>query len=93
MCKSFLTFNTPMAMGTQLGLNGIERVIINLSVPENYGFDTIIHITETKIHISYSKNHNSTLMLNCFYMSPLPTHAHIIAKDASKWHRKYHHSS
>ena len=28
--------------GLNLDLNDIERVIINLSVPENYGFDTII---------------------------------------------------
>ena len=64
----------------------------NISVPENYGFNTIIcdyfyrspfptptftgargaykrhrgmtiHITEFKIHISYSENHDSTLML------------------------------
>ena len=31
-----------MVMGTQLGLKLHERVIINLSVPENYGFDIII---------------------------------------------------
>ena len=28
--------------GLNLDLNGIERVIIHLGVPENYGFDTII---------------------------------------------------
>ena len=67
-----------------------------LSVPENYGVDTIIidyfyrsffltpplwvlelhingiigisiHITESKIHISYSENHDSTLMLVFHY--------------------------
>ena len=27
--------------GLNLDLNGIERVIIHLSVPENYGFDSI----------------------------------------------------
>ena len=54
-----------------------------------------IHITETKIHISYSENHDATLMLvfYYFYVSTLPTHAHIIAKGAFKRHRKYHHSS
>ena len=41
-----------------------------------------IHITESKIHISYSRNHDWTLMLvfYYFYMSPLPTLADIIAK-------------
>jgi hypothetical protein len=34
-----------------------------------------IHITEIKIHISYSKNHDSILVLvfHYFYVSPLPT--------------------
>ena len=42
-----------------------------------------IDITESKIHISYSENHDSTLMLVLyyFYMSVLPTLADIIAKD------------
>ena len=97
--------------GLNLDLNCIERVIINLIVPENYNFDTIvsdyfysspftstpphlrvqevhingirgisIHITESKIHISYSKNHNSTLFFYCFYMSPLPILVRIVAK-------------
>ena len=40
-----------------------------------------IHITETKIHISYSGNHDSILFSYYFYMSPLPTFAHIIASS------------
>ena len=32
----------PYGDGHNLDLNGIERVIILLSVPENYAFDTII---------------------------------------------------
>ena len=32
----------PYGDGDNLDLNGIERVIIHLSVPENYGFDTIV---------------------------------------------------
>jgi hypothetical protein len=81
----------------------------NISVPKNYGFDTItwlllqvalshtpplqvlevhinsimgisIHIIESKIHISYSENHDSTLFLYYFYISPLPTLDHIVAK-------------
>ena len=78
----------------------------NISVPEKYGFDTIIcvylvalshippsrvleghingnrgitiHITESKIDISYSKNHDSTLFFYCFYMLPLSALAHTI---------------
>jgi hypothetical protein len=72
----------------------------NLSVPENYGFDTIIsdyfyrspfptshlygclevlindirgittHITESKIHISYSENHESSLMSLILHVTP-----------------------
>ena len=42
-----------------------------------------IHITESKTHISYSENHDSTLFFYYFYMSPLPTLAHIIAKGSS----------
>ena len=47
------------------------------------------------IHISYSENHDWTqvFVFYYFYMSPLPTYAHIIAKGAFKRHRKYHHSS
>ena len=41
-----------------------------------------IHIPESKIHISYSKNHNSTLFFYYFYMSHLPSLAHIIAKGS-----------
>ena len=77
-----------MTMGLNLDLNGIDTVIIQLSVPENYAFDNIsvnillvnlplrmlevhingirgitIHIIESKIHISYFENHDSTLML------------------------------
>ena len=39
-----------------------------------------IHITESKIHISYYENHDSTLLFYYFYMSPLPTLAHTIDK-------------
>ena len=42
-----------------------------------------IHITEYKIHISYSGNHDSTLFFYYFHISPLPTLAHIIAKGFS----------
>ena len=42
-----------------------------------------IHITEPKIHISYSENHDSTLFFYYFYMSPLPTLAHTIAKGST----------
>jgi hypothetical protein len=54
-----------------------------------------IDIIEIKIHISYSENHDLTLMLGFyyFYVLLLTTHAHIIVKDAFKRHRKYHHSS
>ena len=90
--------------GLNLDLKGIERVIIHLSVPENYNFDTIIsdyfyrlpfttssppplqvlevhinairsisiHITESKIHISYLKNHDSTLMLSYIIFTSHP---------------------
>ena len=52
------------------------------------------HITESKIHISYSKNHDSSLFFYYFYMSPLSTLAHIIAKGSiffdqlSFWYKK-----
>ena len=39
-----------------------------------------IHITKSKIHISYSENHDSTLFFNYFYISSLPTLVHIVAK-------------
>jgi hypothetical protein len=41
-----------------------------------------IHITESRIHIGYSENHDWTLMLVLYYsyISPLPTLADIIAK-------------
>ena len=41
-----------------------------------------IHITDSKIHISYSENHDWTLMLvfYYFYMLPLQTLADIFAK-------------
>ena len=39
-----------------------------------------IHINESKIHISYSENHDSTLFFFYVYMPPLPTLAHTIAK-------------
>ena len=42
-----------------------------------------IHITESNIHISYSENHGSTLFFYYFYMSPLQTLTHIIAKGSS----------
>ena len=51
LCLVGCSFPFPMSMDTQilipyqpydLDLNGIERVIIHLSVPENYSFDTII---------------------------------------------------
>ena len=87
-----------------MDLNGIERVIINLSVPGNYSFDTIIsdyftgrplpplpplrvlevhingiigisiHITESKIRISYLKHHDSTLMLFSIIFTCHPFH-------------------
>ena len=42
-----------------------------------------IHITESKIHISYSENHDSTLFFHYFYMSPFPTLALTIAKGST----------
>ena len=42
-----------------------------------------IHITESKIYISYSKNHDSTLFFYYFYMSPLPILVYIIAKGST----------
>ena len=95
MSKSFLT---PLwEWGLNLDLNGIERVIIHLGVPENYGFDTII-----SDYYSYHRDQNSyqlfrkprfdlMLVFYYFYVSPLPTHAHIIAKRAFKRHSKNHH--
>ena len=40
----------------------------------------ITHITEHKIHINYSENHDSSLFFYYFYMSPFPTLVHIVAK-------------
>jgi hypothetical protein len=37
-----MEYSQPLRYGLNLDLNGIERVIIQFSVPENYGFDTII---------------------------------------------------
>ena len=45
--------------------------------------DITIHISESKIHISYSEKHDSTLFFFYFYMSPLPTHAHTTAKSSN----------
>jgi hypothetical protein len=39
--RIFIALTTTMAMYLNLDLKGIERVIIHISVPENYGFDTI----------------------------------------------------
>jgi hypothetical protein len=39
-----------------------------------------IHITESKIHISYYKKHESSLLFYYFYMSYLLTLTHTIAK-------------
>jgi hypothetical protein len=42
-CVSHSRLLTPLwQWGLNLVLNGIERVITHLSVPENFGFDTII---------------------------------------------------
>ena len=38
---------------------------------------------QSKIHISYSENHASTLFFYYFYMSPLPTLAYIIPKGST----------
>ena len=43
-----------------------------LRVQEVHKRGIIIHITESKIHISYSENHDSTLLFDYFYISPLP---------------------
>ena len=46
----------------------------------------LVHINDIRgitIHISYSKNHDSTLYFYYFYMSSLWTLAHIIAKGSS----------
>ena len=42
-----------------------------------------IHITEFKIHISYSEKHDSTLFYYYFYLSLLPNLDHIIAKGST----------
>ena len=53
----------------QVHLNGIRSINI--------------HITEAKIHISFSEIHDSTLFFYYVYMSPLPTLAHTIAKGST----------
>ena len=40
--RIFISLTNPMAMRTHLGFKHIERFNIHLSVPENYGLDTII---------------------------------------------------
>jgi hypothetical protein len=42
-----------------------------------------IHVTESKIHFSYSQNHDSTLMLVSYYiyMLPVPTPVHCLGLD------------
>ena len=40
--RIFISLTTPNAMGLNLDLNDIERVIIHLSVHEKYAFETII---------------------------------------------------
>ena len=48
------------------------------------GFTGItIHITESKIHISYSENHDSTLFFYYFHMPSIPTLAHTIDKGST----------
>ena len=42
-----------------------------------------IHITESKIHISYSENRDLTLLFYYFYMPPLQILAHTIAKGST----------
>jgi hypothetical protein len=42
-----------------------------------------IHITESRIHISYSENHDSTLFFCYFSLSFLPTLAYTIAKGSN----------
>jgi hypothetical protein len=59
-----INLQTPLRV-LEVHLNGIRGISI--------------HITEPKIHISYSENH-STLFFYYVYMSPLPTLAHTIAK-------------
>ena len=57
-------YHTPHLRVLEVHINGIRGISI--------------HITETKIHISYSENHDSTLLFYYFYMSPhfkpLPYH-------------------
>ena len=61
--------HTPPLRVLELHINGIMGVTM--------------HITESKILISYSENHDSTLCFYYFYMSPLPTLAHTIAKGST----------
>ena len=59
-------FPPPHLRVLEVHINGIKSITI--------------HITESNIHISYSENHELTLFFYYFYMSPLPTLAHSIAK-------------
>ena len=49
----------------------------------NFGLGDMNSYTKSKIHISYSENHDSTLFFYYFYMSPLPTLTYVIAKGSS----------
>ena len=62
-------FHIPPLRVLEVQINGIRGITI--------------YITESKIHISYSGNHVSTLFFNYFYMLPLPTIAHIVAKRSA----------
>ena len=64
--RIYLSLTNFMAMRTQLGFKRHREVVIHLSVPENYGFDTVIlplwvlevhinGITGVTIHIIESK--------------------------------------
>ena len=59
-------FLSPPLRVLEVNINGIRGITI--------------HITESKIQISYSENHGLTLFFYYFYMSPLPTLVHIVAK-------------
>jgi hypothetical protein len=62
-------FPSPPLRELEVHINGIRGITI--------------HIIESKIHISYSENHDSTLFFSYFYILPLPTLAHIIAKGST----------
>ena len=62
-------FHTPLLRVLELHIKSIRGISI--------------HITEPKIHISCSENHDSTLFFNYFYMSSLPTLVHTIAKGST----------